>query len=788
MIKKINFIKNLASFKNFSWDNNVVDSNEKKFHFEKINIIYGRNYSGKTTLSRIFRAIEKGSMPDNYDNPEFELITKEPEQKINHNNLSTFDKKVRVFNTDFVKEKLSFIYSDDKDVEAFAILADKADLAEIDELKQKLGSDEKDKETGLYCELSKQEKTHKSKIDELEKKKSDLEGILRNKATNRESGIKYRSDEFGDQNYTVVKLKNDIAKVLKEGYEKITKEKVSTLKALIQQNPKEKIVISAEKSLQIDTFSDKAKELINTELVQVDKIKNLLDNYQLNNWVETGITLHKNEQVCAFCDNKITENRWQKLNNHFDESSKNLKNSIVALINDIDEDIKELSNTEKLNKDAFYSEFHNKLTEYSKDFKIAIDEYIQQLKSLKAQLEQRRDNIFNTSEFNPVSNDVCQKIKDAIKNINDIIEESNNYSKDLEKKQSSAKEELRLNAVYIFTIDIGYCEKIQTIELLKGEASTEEQKLISIKGDIEDLKKEISKKETDLQDETKGALKINEYLNSFNKNDLKLEPIKTENDVEPNKKIKFEILRNNKKAFNLSEGESGLIAFCYFMAKLEDTETKGTKPIIWIDDPISSLDDNHIFFVYSLINAKLFGNGDNFGQLFISTHNLNFFKFLKRLKQPENTNRGHFIVENGFCGSAIKLMPKYLKEYVTEFNYLFNQIYKCSEIKSTDDDNYSYLYNFPNNARKFLEILLYYKYPDLTKENEKMKRFFGDDIPSLITERVENEYSHLCGALERGANIIEYPAEIIQVAKALMNKLQENDKDQFEALKRSIGA
>ena len=36
------------------------------------------------------------------------------------------------------------------------------------------------------------------------------------------------------------------------------------------------------------------------------------------------------------------------------------------------------------------------------------------------------------------------------------------------------------------------------------------------------------------------------------------------------------------------------------LEKLEDVETKGSKPIIWIDDPISSLDSNHIFFVWCI--------------------------------------------------------------------------------------------------------------------------------------------------------------------------------------------
>ena len=38
--------------------------------------------------------------------------------------------------------------------------------------------------------------------------------------------------------------------------------------------------------------------------------------------------------------------------------------------------------------------------------------------------------------------------------------------------------------------------------------------------------------------------------------------------------------------------------------------------------------------------------------------------------------------------SKISIMPKYLKEYVTEFNYLFHQLYKCSVIEVIDDSNY----------------------------------------------------------------------------------------------------
>lgn len=51
MIKKFVNINNLGVFKDFEWDKNVVYSQGKPFVLQDINILFGRNYSGKTTLS-----------------------------------------------------------------------------------------------------------------------------------------------------------------------------------------------------------------------------------------------------------------------------------------------------------------------------------------------------------------------------------------------------------------------------------------------------------------------------------------------------------------------------------------------------------------------------------------------------------------------------------------------------------------------------------------------------------------------------------------------------------------
>ena len=46
-IQKIDLIKNMAVFQDFQWVSSVRDRDNKIAEFKKINILYGRNYSGK---------------------------------------------------------------------------------------------------------------------------------------------------------------------------------------------------------------------------------------------------------------------------------------------------------------------------------------------------------------------------------------------------------------------------------------------------------------------------------------------------------------------------------------------------------------------------------------------------------------------------------------------------------------------------------------------------------------------------------------------------------------------
>lgn len=795
MIRKIKSIGNLAVFKDFDWDKEVRNESGNVLTFQDINIIYGRNYSGKTTLSRILRAMETGQLSDKFENPSFSVALADGTQ-VTQSSLLGHGKTVRVFNEDFVRANLRFITNPDDNIEPFAILGDDNNKIEkeIEALETELGSKAEGKETGLYAQKKTADTEYTKAFQSHQKANNNLEKQLGDKATDRKIGIKYKPERFGDQNYNIQKLKTEIKKVRRAGYQPPTDEHLAQHEKLISEKTLQPISPFHAPRLEFEGLVTETAALVTKKISESDKIEELVKDAVLNRWVNDGRTFHKGKRdKCAFCDNTISEDRWKKLDKHFDEESARLEKDIDALIGRIGTEKNIASASLSIDKSRFYSKFHNQLDELTRTLQAAVGKYDKSLEKLVAQLKARKEDVLNQKAFEKLD-DASADLLIAWGKYESIRTDSDNFTISLNTEQTNAKEALRLKEVSDYLITIRYQDQLTLIEELKEKLDTANQEKGQIEGGIREKEELIAAKKRELNDEEKGAKKVNEYLNNFFGHQfLTLEAKKDEIANEESKRIRFEVIRDGKKAYHLSEGECSLLAFCYFLAKLDDTNTRDSKPIIWIDDPISSLDGNHIFFVYSLLNAEIVSSG-KFEQLFVSTHNLDFLKYLKKLKgkyigqdgKSKDYQKVYFVVVRQEKISTVCVMPKYLKEYVTEFNYLFHQIYKCAEIERVDDTNYVTFYNFANNTRKFFEIYLYYKFPDQGMNEETLRLFFGEEkIPAVLTDRINNEYSHLCGVFERGATPVEVP-EMRTAARQILERLKE-DNEQFSALLKSIG-
>lgn len=787
MITKIKHIKNLAVFKDFSWDTSVRDkAGNNVILLKKLNVLYGRNYTGKTTLSRILRAMETGSISDKYENPECCVCLTEGDDVI-QTDFTGHDKTIRVFNEDFIEDNLKFIKNPNENIEPFAILGEGNNEieTEIETLKTTLGSNEEDSESGLYRDLKSLKKVYDLAVKAHSDSVNALNSQLSNKATGNPGGIKYQS-RFGEINYDIRRLKNDIVTVKQSAYKPLIGNLVNEAEKILKEETKEDILELPTLNLTFIDLHEKADELVKREIGQSNKIEKLVKDSILNRWVKEGRQLHLGKtDVCAFCENEISENRWAELDRHFDEESNQLEKDIKTQLGLINTHKEQLIDFNHLKKDQLYSKFHMEFEEAETQFNTAKASYIKSLESLEEQLKERNKDIINKKDFFSVD-DFTYNLNETFESIKAIRVKSNEYTDKLSIEQDKAKEELRLKEVYDFINDIKYDDIATSIATLKEREKEEQTNFNAKLAEIRDIIEQIDSKQKQLKDESKGAEKVNEYLNDhFGHAYLSLVPIEFEDEDTGNKIFRFEIHREGNKAYHLSEGEKSLIAFCYFVAKLEDVDTKSKKPIIWIDDPISSLDNNHIFFIYSLINAKICLE-DDFEQLFISTHNLNFLKYLHRLK-VNGSERQFLIVERNDKESTILEMPKYIQKNVTEFNHLFKQIFECARIDNITDENYTMFYNFGNNTRKFLEIFLFYKYPDSTSHEEKMKNFFGmENVPAVLTDRINNEYSHMAGVFERGQQPVEVP-EIKKTAELIIEKIKEHDENQYNAFLNSIG-
>ncbi|EOZ8324967.1 AAA family ATPase [Campylobacter coli] len=788
---KINF----GSYENFTWDNGLEE-------FKTINIFYGRNYSGKTTLSRIARSFELKKHNEDFLDGNFK-IKLEDGSFLTQNDVINSNLDIRVYNSDFVKENLNYLYDKKGNIKGFkSIGEEQKNIKEIIEKREKILK-------------TRNEKLQKLENDKKEFLNDDRETKLEEKFTEKASLIATNPNYLKGYRYNKTALKKDlnIIKNNEDAYILNNEEQNQFIKIL---EDKEKHNTNFNNTFNKDNFQGILKHSLGILEKEVIIKENLTS--ELRQWLEEGLKFHKEHlstQQCKFCNNPLTLERIVWIENNIKDDSgekEKIEEELKDLLDNFENYKLELKKIlQDIEYENFYSNYKDSFIALKEQLGANIANYNKELLKIEEKIKEKQKDVFTPIKLEN-TNDFSDEIFSILNKIENLCKENDEYTNKLSTNQDEAREKLRLNEVAKFAKDSD-CFAIQDeIQNLKQNINTLEKSIATQNNKIDLLESRIKKYKEKLSNLETSTSNINKYLKSyFGHNMLEL---KAKKDDKGQLNGEFEILRNGKQAKNLSEGECSLVAFCYFVASLEDANTKDKNPIIWIDDPISSLDNNHIFFIFSLIENEIVEK-DSFKQFFISTHNLDFLKYTKRLKkikpkQNENSKKKYefpqyYFIERGVKKSIetseIKKLPKCLERYTTEFNYLFEQIYKFKNIDDTynEDLKISLVYNFGNNLRKFLEIYLFFKYPNEIKslDKELIKRFFNDTYQSDdidenqkiiagVINRYQNEYSHLREVLSRGMQPIDIE-EAKKIAEFILKTIEQNDKQQYKALVESIG-
>lgn len=654
-IKSIAKIDNFGIFQNFDWNthlsSNLAQQNQT-YDFKDINIFYGRNYSGKTSLSKIIRALETKTLSPKYENPNFSIELSDS-SIISQNNLSAFAHPIHVYNSDFIRENLKFIHDENANIESFSVTLggeNQQVLDRIQQLKNELGSNEEICKSALYLdihnkanEVQNAKTNHQNKVRDLDKKLSD-------KATRNSDSIKNQHERFGNIRYDKRSLEADISEVLHNNYQQLNLTQIELFENTVRQRKLSAPPELSPYTLNFSSLITSTNDILKSVVGSSDKIDELKNNPSLNSWAQIGHPLHNDRTTCAFCNNEISDQRRKELANHFDEETDKLRDRISKGIKYLD---KLLSNSPlniSFDMTNYYQQYHPELSQLQTNLQNAFAKQKSSIELLKKSLEDKDKKLFSELSIEHPQ-DHSTEIKTILERISQIRTECIQKNDQLYSLQNEAKNALRLDHIYLFLQSINYTQLTSDIDLAFEAIAPLEIELATLQTRKTTITTEIKSEEDKLKSEGEACRRIKNILNhDFGHQALSLEPI--EANTTNGKEIKFEIQRNGTKAHNLSEGEQSLISFCYFLAKIQDDLDQNKKPIIWIDDPISSLDSNHIFFIFSLIEEKIVIN-QKFGQLFISTHNLEFLKYLKRLNGKKWGNIQFFIVKRNFDSSAI---------------------------------------------------------------------------------------------------------------------------------------
>lgn len=775
-IKKID-IKDFGCYKDYKQHSQSGIGND--FNDGRINIFYGRNYSGKSTYSKIFQSIELKQLPEKYEKIDFEVKLAN-HRIIKSNEIgSELPIDCKVFNQRFIDDNI-YLHNDNK-LNSFQISIGSdtnETLKKIEDIRLNELKPRNEKLSQIELDITeKQQKTKISK-DSLDSKLRTTASKIKNlKNPSVVVGNKYDIRDIKEEfekysaHFPILPLQDD-EKAVAELEKNVEQAKIRILEKNINK-PQKIDLVSFDKNFNFTLFLENTKKLLS----KVVSVSNILDEYKDSpdkiNWIKHGVDIHgDNPEKCVFCGNSIDSDLIKNLKLAFSNELRSLENELLLQNNRIKSEIQKLDAIPNINKEDYFKDSVSDIQNINKEIENNTDNRKRVLEILESKISEKQRDIFSKIEINDLNWIDFSEIQVEINSLyDDTIKQIEQFE---DRKTKSLDFLRRYYIVKEFTIP-EFTKLSQEVDQLQEdmEKINLEQKILN--EEKEKFEKDISELEGSLKSESEAVKRINMILqNSLAHSEMSLKSVDDEEG------IYFEVSRNEERAYNLSEGEKSLITFAYYITRLESLSTEEkSKTILFIDDPVSSLDENNIFYIYNLIFCLL--EKKEFLQYFLSTHNLDFLKYTNRFSNKKD----YYLIEkikeaeNIPSKSYIKNLPNYLSNKVTEFVFLFEQIYRVAT-EDEDENNFSVFYNFPNNGRKFIETLLYFKYPDYKTNNDnKIINYFGGENAPFI-QRINNEYSHGEDRFDRTRNPIN-TCEFKHDARIILGVLHRNDPEQFKS-------
>ena len=643
-----------------------------------VSIVYGKNGSGKTSISNGINEYLLG-------NPNYSLLNQSGESIAL---TDTNKKRTFVFNEDYIDKKVKL--SGDA-IGAIILFGDTGDIeSEIKEFELKIG-DEKSRIESRDIEKY----TRKGDIACLDDHFKKIEQNLQTNWALRQQKIKKGSRKSPVTESVVEEI---IGR--KNSQESKTEllfsfeEKLKLIDKAAQSDDRiPELIVSDDLNFNEEDFVRRLnKSYEKKEMSQL--AQNLLISYEHYKCLEiTKEMLNANDEFCPVClrpiDKDYSVALSRVIDEAFDDTIRNAKAGLEYFqLNHVSLDLDNYKNY--LEADTI-----NKLTNAIEKYNALIDQY-------SFLREQKYTKIFdsvNTSMLGigEVKSSLFKLLDDAnlyIKSINEVIE----------KNRENIEELVEINK------SIASIEAKDSISIIKNLRTNQKKDLKDNEESntkIEEYKSEIVKLRAKAKDVHVAMKEINKELAIIfsSQSRLKLVPDTT------GAKYYVESKGHKVSLNKLSTGERNLIALIYFFEEMKNecktNEYFQDEYLIVIDDPISSFDYENKLGVYSYLN-KMMGmvfNGNSHSQLIILSHERDVVYYLVKLLDKFRLDSGDKLSHTSSRING-KALENFNCEKRADYTYLLSEAFEFASIETIDD----HFESKGNELRKLVEMYSTFNY------------------------------------------------------------------------------
>ena len=702
-----------------NWDYTATSSNAPK-QFQRTNLIYGPNGSGKTSLANMFYGLAHDWPTETertFGHVSLEVGYEDQYSRTTNNLDDPVFEQVHVFTRDMVKE-------------AHALTVDDATMSAI----LTLGTERVDRERRI-ADLEQALSIETEKLADASSRREHSESMVEDTVSNFQNDIfntlksykgwatkgKYnqRRAEQDLQEYVTSK----IVKIDKMLQERATtnEEVIHCLESLDENEVSEHLKTLAEgeqRQLALPVFiGDNLIKCINTINALLEKVPNVttLDTLNSNpgasNWVQQGIQLHEGSGQCIFCGARLSTSRMVDIRTHFSHEVEELQAMLRQHRSDLEQEIqvaKTLAETIDRLAEGFSDS--DELRNISQIYVTELATYTTWIDAAKQIIDNKLNNVMIASS------ELLQttKMPDPTSLIDWINTYNHNSSRQAERKEFA---ETTIRSYYCARHCVAYRSATRERDKLNSEEISHEKRIRRIQGELSELRNFSG-------DPLPSAHSLNKRVSDLlGRNELHFE---VDGDH-------YRVTRNGKPAIRLSEGEQTAITFVHFIEMVDVYTANGGHPIIVIDDPVSSLDERIQYGVASMMRELMIKfdarrsrlRTSDVSQLFVLTHNFDFFRYLycslAEKEKPVGPTSAYEIASQHVSGVRRPYLVDWhvsdgskmevFSSYHHAFGLLGRAIGTANRGTTLSIMDLQLLY--PNLARRLLEQFLAFEFPHL---------------------------------------------------------------------------